>query len=296
MRFLVLLFSIICLLQCNKARSKYNSLSVGIPLGNVDSRLAEASGLVASITNPGFLWTINDSGNPAEVFLIDRQGRIRMVCTLPRIRNRDWEDIAIDRSLNGEIYLYIADIGDNNERFDYKMIYRFEEPRFTNQFDLLITKFDTIVLKLPDGSFDAETILIDPRSHEFFVLSKMEKEATVYSAGVMSKVDTIELVKMATLPFRRIVAGSISTNGNKVLLKNYLNIYYWERSGEESLPQALATLPTSLPYQPEPQGEAMAWSLDATEFFTLSERSWSRPASLLVYSISADSTKKTIKN
>src|SRR5258708_6460001 len=64
-------------------------------LGQVEPSLAEASGLAASVANPGMLWTINDSGNPPQVFLIDQFAKTRMVCTLSLARNRDWEDISI---------------------------------------------------------------------------------------------------------------------------------------------------------------------------------------------------------
>ena len=39
----------------------------------VHDTIDEASGLAASVNNPGLLWTINDSGNDAHVFLIDQQ-------------------------------------------------------------------------------------------------------------------------------------------------------------------------------------------------------------------------------
>jgi len=59
--------------------------------------------------------------------------------------------------------------------------------------------------------------------------------------------------KILTLPFSRIVNGSISTDGRKVLLKNYTNIYYWERLGEESLSALFLRTPKQLPYSREPR-------------------------------------------
>src|SRR5882672_227953 len=79
-------------------------------LGRVDQQLEEASGLVGSVANPGFLWTINDSGNPPEIFLIDHQAKTRLVCTLLHARNRDWEDVAIGAGPNAKRkYIYVAD-------------------------------------------------------------------------------------------------------------------------------------------------------------------------------------------
>ena len=59
----------------------------GARLGKVDMKLREASGLVASIANPGMLWTHNDGKNPSEIFLIDDEAKIRMTCKL-KVKNR----------------------------------------------------------------------------------------------------------------------------------------------------------------------------------------------------------------
>jgi hypothetical protein len=260
-------------------------MAFGTVLGKVDIRLAEASGLVASIINPGFFWTLNDSGNPAEVFLIDRQANIRLVAKLANINNRDWEDIAIDQSSDGKSYLYVADIGDNYFSYECKLIYRFEEPQLSEDREFLISKYETLILKVPDGKTDAETILIDPKTHELFMISKRMYRGALYKAPQLLSRDTMVFEKIVTLPFSRVVSGNISTDGRKVLLKNYTNIYYWERLGEESLSTLFLRTPKQLPYSREPQGETIAWSIDGSEFFTLSESRSNEPASLIVHSM-----------
>jgi hypothetical protein len=273
----------LCLLiiSCEQKRSS-STERIGIELGAVDSRLAEASGLVASVANPGFFWTINDSGNPAEVFLIDQHASIRLVCTLANIKNRDWEDIAIDLADNGKNYLYVADIGDNSSQYESKMIYRFEEPVLSKTEEIIISNFETFVLRMPDDKPDAETILIDPKTHHLFMISKRQDASSLYVApyplsGIMA------FQKILSMPFRQIVAGSISSDGRKVLLKNYSTIYLWERTGNESISELLAKEPKNVPYQREQQGEAIAWSRDGTQFYTLSESTFGRKANLIVH-------------
>src|SRR5688500_3946663 len=73
MEFVKTMILLLLVLACQPERTKPEQKTSGIALGRVDERLAEASGLVASIINPGFLWTLNDSRNPAEIFLIDQQ-------------------------------------------------------------------------------------------------------------------------------------------------------------------------------------------------------------------------------
>jgi len=281
---IVLTFTIVLLLfNCNQ--SSPQTEPIGIVLGKVDRRLAEASGLVASINNPGFFWTLNDSGNPAEVFLIDRQANIRLTGKLVNVKNRDWEDIAIDKGPDGKNYLYVADIGDNYASFEFKIIYRFEEPHLDEDREILISKYETLILKMPDGKTDAETILIDPKTHQLFMISKRVYGGVLYKAPLLLSLDTMMFEKLVTLPFNSIVSGSISADGRKILLKNYTNIYYWERSMNESLSDLLLRAPSHLPYNREPQGEAIAWSLEGCEFLTLSESRWNEPAGLIVHSM-----------
>jgi hypothetical protein len=254
-----------------------------VVLGSVDSRISEASGLVASIANPGFFWTINDSGNPAEIFLIDRHAVIRLVCTLGNITNRDWEDISIDKDAHGKSYLYVADIGDNHSLYKYKMIYRFQEPSLRNDKLRIITKFDTYVFQFSDGKRDAETILIDPKNHDLFIITKRENWVGLYQAPNPLSKDTMIFKKVMSLPFTQIVAGGISPNGKRVLLKNYDKVYLWERKENQTIPQLLLCAPMEVPYEREPQGEAIAWSRDGREFYTLSESQFRKHASLIVH-------------
>ncbi len=265
---------------------KNGTLTNATSLGNTDQRLKEASGLVASIANPGMLWALNDSGNPPEVFLIDQHAKTRLVCTLFHARNRDWEDIAIGAGPDAaKKYIYVADIGDNWAQYELKYIYRFEEPTVGTQNEITITRFDTLILKMPDGKRDTETILIDPFTTDLFLISKREDSVRLYTAHFPFSLDTIALRKVMQLPFTKIVAGSISPDGTEILLKDYERVYYWKRSASESLPEVFKKKPIWLPYEREPQGEAIAWSLSGNEFYTLSEGSMGNSADLFVYKL-----------
>ncbi len=269
---------------CMRETASHGLFSFGEGLGEVDKRLDEASGLAASAANPGLLWSLNDNGNPPEVFLIDQTARIRLVCKLRNVRNRDWEDIAIGAGpKHGKSYVYVADIGDNDAQYDFKVIYRFEEPVLSKEKkEIVIKDYDTLVLRMPDGSRDAETLLIDPLTNDLFIVSKREKEVGLYRCPYPNAGDTSTLEKVSTLHLTSIVAGSVSADGREVLLKSYSKVYYWKRPSNESLTELLAKEPILLDYEREPQGEAIAWSRDGGEFYTLSESN-GRNASLIVY-------------
>ena len=77
-----------------------------------DGRLSEISGIVASSRYPETFWVHNDSGNPAELFLIDQGGAVLARLQLKGAKNRDWEDICAFR-YKGQLYLCVGDVGDN---------------------------------------------------------------------------------------------------------------------------------------------------------------------------------------
>lgn len=236
-----------------------------------NSLITEASGMVEGLNNPGLLWTHNDSGNEPALFLLDDYGRNKGSFILHGVDNRDWEDIASGSGPEeGKNYIYIAEIGDNNAVYDYKYIYRFEEPVAGSMEK--IQNFDTITFQYPDGKRDAECLMLDPLSKDLYVISKREKEVTVYLAAYpQATTEVIILEKLGTLPFNNIVAGDISSDGTGILLKTYDKIFYWEHSKGTALINTLQKKPIEIAYDPEPQGESIAWRKDGSGFFTLSE-------------------------
>jgi hypothetical protein len=245
--------------------------ATAVDVGEIDRRLNEASGLVASYQNEKCFWALNDSGNPAEIFLIDGHAKTKAVCKLTGIKNRDWEDIAIGSGpRRGKNYLYVAEIGDNNAVHDFKYLYRFEEPSLKNGAEQAITNVEKLVVKMPDGKRDTETLMIDPSTNDLYIVSKREEKVRVYMQKFPYP-DTLKPMKVLELPFNWVTAGSISRDGSEVLIKTYTSIYYWKRTQEKSLVELLAKTPLEIPYGVEPQGEAICFASDDTGFFTLSE-------------------------
>ena len=248
-------------------------------LGRVSSKLEEASGLVASITNPGYLWTLNDGGNPSEIFLLDNEGDIKLTCKLKNIDNRDWEDIAIARDPKDSlVYLYVGDIGDNDAKYGFKYIYRLEEPLFEKNDKISINEFETLIIKLPDAIRDMEAMAIDHATGDLYMVSKREQNVNVYLLDYNSifKSDTLVPTIVGTIPYFNTVAIDISFDSKEILLKTYDEVYYWKKPDTVSIAQTLSSWPVRLDYKKEPQGESIAWNLDGSGFYTLSESNHSR--------------------
>jgi len=279
------LIALIFFSNCSKGKKSDSTLfEKGVSFGQVEDRLHEASGLVESIGNPKHLWTLNDSGNPAEVFLIDQTAKIKLVCKLAGIDNRDFEDIAIGAgSDSSKNYVYVADIGDNLTRYKVKLIYRFEEPTIGVEKEVVISAFDTLQITLPDGVRDSETLMIEPVTKDLYLISKLEDSVRVYHTPYPFKKGIIIPEFVATIPYFKIVAGSFSTTGDEVLLKDYENVFYWNNTAHVAPAKLFRQKPSILPYVRERQGESIAWARDGSGYYTLSEKVDGVEGKLLFY-------------
>jgi hypothetical protein len=273
---------VLCLIGCSDNKI-YNLFSSAEEKGIIDIKLEEASGLVASAAHRGYFWTHNDSGNGAELFLIDSNAQIVATMPLANVRNRDWEDITLGSGPEPDkTYLYVGDIGDNNAQYPFKIVYRLEEPAEVE--NKVIEKFDTLYIQLPDGTRDSEALIIDPISSRMFMVSKREDSVRLYQfPNTWKSGDTLKAELKIKIPYNLTVAADISVDGSEVLLKNYDHVYYWKREGTESIADLLQRPPLELKYKPEKQGEAIAWSRDGSGYYTLSESSTHERARLLFY-------------
>lgn len=251
----------------------------------------EASGMTAGVNNPGLLWVHNDSGDEARIFLIDEEARYVATYYLEGVEAEDWEDItSAPGSGEGRHYLYIGDTGDNKARRDHVKIHRVEEPARRDEQAYTDTisrdRISTFVLRYEDGPRDAETLLADPLSGRFYVVTKREEKVRVYETSLPGEPagDTLILKYRGELPYKKMVGGEISADGTEVLLKNYMKIWYWKRQSGQSVPELLRQKPRRLPYDPEPQGEAIAWKKDGSGFFTVSEEKKGLKSVLYYYS------------
>src|SRR4051812_16701954 len=244
---LIVMLATIILSGCDsKSKQQSQLFEKGVPLGvNNNKKLEEASGLIASVNFKGNFWTHNDSGNPAKLFLLDAKAKTKRTFELTGIENRDWEDIAMGSGpVAGKNYIYVGDIGDNLKDYSVKYIYRFAEPE-QGQPDR-IDDFDTLVLKLEDGIFDAEALLCDPVSKNLYLFSKQQKKSGVYEIKFPFTNDTLVATRLYEIPHGSITAADVSADGNEVLIKNYDNIYYWRKKENESLAEMLKREPIEL--------------------------------------------------
>ncbi len=159
--------------------------------GTLSSVLAEVSGLAVSTRDGETLWMINDSGNSAELFAVRPNGQVQRAWTLGAA-NIDWEDLA-SYWINGESYLFIADIGNNLQVRTEQLIYIVREPIAAENTTSLLAPVNTIRFHYADGPHNAEALAIS--SEWIYILSK---EPTHQGSPVSSQVYRIPLTLDST--------------------------------------------------------------------------------------------------
>ena len=264
----------------------------GVAVGSVDATtLGEASGLVASTggLNPGILWTHNDApkfpnrpNNRNRIYAIDahNNGEVVAAYSIEGAKNIDWEDIAYGNGpegKNNDKYIYLGDIGDNDEYRNEIYIYRIREPNVRAGGSPYLTEWDRLTLTYPDRRpRNVEAFLFDPVDEIFYLMTKRggnifstpakwgrgSASMTLRQAGLMSE-------------FRKqpLVGADISPDGSEILLKYYGSVKYFCRDKEETVADVFRThdsLKLSYDREKEPKGEAVAWAKEG--FYTLSEQ------------------------
>lgn len=256
-------------------------------MGQIDNEeIHEASGLVVYRGHPNSLWTHNDSGGEARIFLIRKNGNFRAEYHLQGATNRDWEDIAVGPGPQPDsTYLYVGDIGDNYTLYPDYVIYRFRQPKIptgpAKGQSKTVTGVDKLRFVYPDGSHNAETLFIDPSTRDLYIVTKRDRQDRVYRYPYpqsTTKTDTVEFV--CTLPFGRFTGGEMSADGQRLLLKTLPRIFSWQRKPGQSISEMLSQEPREVvPYGTGPQEEALAIGPKGNGYYTLSE-SHGKPVTL----------------
>lgn len=251
--------------------------------------LAELSGIIASINNPGMFWVHNDSGDDANVYLIDSAARLMKTYRLEGIEAIDIEDIAWVE-LDGRSHIVLGDIGDNRAKRNHISLYVFPEPHFVQGNGMDTIKRNDIKIKemnYPGNGRDAEAFFIDPLDKQLYLISKREFNSVLYTANIFNQSGrTILLKPLIKFPFTFITAADISHNRDAIVMKSLTNIYYWPLSYNEPIVEALKKDFLPVMYEPEPQGEAITFDRFSDGFFTISEKPFGLDSYLYYYHIS----------
>jgi hypothetical protein len=237
-----------------------------------DDQLDEVSGLVDGPEGPQ---VVNDSGNPSTVYRIDPAD-----CTVAGTRavpvaGRDVEDLA--RGTDGTLWL--ADIGDNDgDRSTVAML------RLPVAGGEIVTR-----LAYPDGSHNAETLLLPGDDRPVIVTKELGGRSAIYTVDaplppgpttvpiplrrvgdvVVPASDTPNAGRGASalVGGRLITGGAVSADGRVIGVRTYSDAWLYPAGSTataEDVVGALRGTPVRVPLPDEPQGEAIAFTDDGT--------------------------------
>ncbi len=253
-----------------------SSFHAGVEMGSLkENSVQRVTGIAASRHYSGMFWACNDGGGLPNIFLMDSTGAVRATFAVTGAASRDWTDLAIGPGPDpAKVYLYVGDIGDGNEEYASVTVYRFPEPQTPLGSTPIFSQTeaaDKINFVYPDGSRDAESLLLDPATKDLYVVTK-DLGTNVYLAAYPQALGSLFTIKkLATLPAfntATLRAGHISPDGSEILLKNLGQIFYWKREPGESVEHALLRAPMTEPYIPEAWGEAICWSATGDAYYT----------------------------
>ena len=183
-----ILLPLLLMLSSTSLAARWGSPEVA---GLVTSKaMDEISGLAASRNHPGHYWAINDSGNSAQLHLMDGTGQHRGSVDVVGAQNVDWEDLS-SFEFDGRRYLLIADTGDNGGIRQDLALHVVEEPTDLTRPAKVAW---TIRFRWPDGPRDCEAAAVDPVRGEVLLVSKKRVPAELFRVPLAAG-DKIRIAK-----------------------------------------------------------------------------------------------------
>jgi hypothetical protein len=218
--------------------------------------LKEASGVVASRSNPGWLWTHNDSGGGSFLYAIDAARRVRLRLKVRGSKSFDWEDVALAYRPGDKDRLIVADTGRNisSKKAEPPRLWIVPEPSLADAGPapdpkaklptLRSPRAHCLKLRFPDKQTpDVEAMFVFPAGGHVGLIAKNEQKkapgqdrgSAVFVAALPDKTPAdkstkLQLRQAATLRLpgkrrSRLVTGAAVTRDGRLLVLTYTHLH-----------------------------------------------------------------------
>jgi hypothetical protein len=230
MRSRLLAAVLLCLALPASARAQDGEHAT-VALRLQDPRIYESSGLTLSRRHQDVLWTHNDSGDDPRLYAVGSEGRTLATLTLAGVDARDWEALAAGRDDRGRPALFVGDIGDNNGVWPDVSVYRVPEPARLGDAAVPAVRYR---LRYPDGSHDAEALLVDPRSNRLYVATKDVAGGGLYRAPAPLRRDQVNTLRRVARVPPAVTDGAFTPDGRAYVLRDYQAAYLYRTLGRRA--------------------------------------------------------------
>jgi len=246
-------------------------------LKNMD--IVESSGLAFSTRDPEILWTHNDHGNSAILYAFDLQGNdlgtISFLFT--GVLSIDWEDMAAFE-MDGNHYLIIGEVGDNNKRRNTVWLYILLEPEVLPQ-SQIFPEWE-IEFTYPDGPQNCEGIAVDPVERYIYLINKTAStNCWIYRVPLDPPLDGQSIIaeKVTQPGISMATAMDIHRDQALILTPSSVQLYQKQpgKTWQETFGRMSKNLILNIPELVDPEGAT--FSPDGSQIFITSEKKLPTP-------------------
>ena len=265
-----------------------------------DKRIRECSGLAPSLRQPNAVWTHNDSGDSARLFLVDlKTGQTLTVCNLTGVKARDWEDMA-SFQLEDRPMLVVGDIGSNRGGKRIRKLHFIDEPLLssaTTGQQRNTAVWATIDFQFEDGYPDCEAIAVDAATRAIYLATKSRSgKGGVYRLDLPERAGrSLQTARReAPLHLSMVTAIDIHPDGDRMLMLTYLSISEYRRAKNQTWQDAFVQKPRFVMFPPlGKQVEAACYAREENRIHLAPE---GKHASLWTLTVSGSDTPKEDSN
>lgn len=205
-----------------------------------DPDIDESSGL---LDLGGIVLTVNDSGDDAVVYLVDKESGETVGRTTYAEEVDDVEAMA--PGLDGTVW--VADIGDNRAHRQSVVVYRLP-PVTPGDRTVVADRFELVYA---GGARDAETLLVHPETGRLSVVSKGLFSGEVFEAPLRLREDGPNRLRRVGQVGGLVTDGGWLPDGRHVVLRDYADAEIYDSEGWRSLGRI------RMPEQPQAEGLAV---------------------------------------
>ncbi len=188
------------------------------------TRIKENSGMSRSTYSRPVMFAHNDSGGGPQFFAVGTGCKLRAVFDVPGAPAKDWEDMAAGPGHT----LWFGDIGGNRSEVN---VVRVKEPRKLSSRKLGHTSY---TLTYPDGSHNAEAMMVRPRNGRLFIITKSKSAGAIYRAPKVLDPDGDNKLTKVAAARTGLSGADFSRKGSHFVLRGYRRAFVYTSLSDTS--------------------------------------------------------------